>query len=51
LARFLKDKETAIRLAFANNDLKTARRLVNGGSNGLADFTNAVQIGERIIST
>ncbi len=50
LARFLKDKESAIRLAFANNDLKEARRLVNGGSNGLADFTNAVQIGEQIIS-
>ncbi|MDX6710306.1 MAG: putative chitinase [Blastocatellia bacterium] len=50
LARFLKDKESAIRLAFANNDLKKALRLVNCGSNGLADFTNAVQIGERIIS-
>ncbi len=50
LARFLKDKESAIRLAFANNDLKKARRLVNGGSNGLAEFTNAIQIGERIIS-
>jgi putative chitinase len=49
LARFLKDKESAIRRALANNDLKTARRLVNGGSNGLAEFTSAVNIGQRII--
>jgi putative chitinase len=49
LARFLKDKEPAIRRALANRDLKTARRLVNGGSNGLAEFTSAVNIGLRII--
>lgn len=34
LARFLKDKEAAIRRALANHDLKTARRLVNGGVHG-----------------
>lgn len=49
LARFLKEKEAAIRRALANNDLSTARRLVNGGSHGLDDFTNTVQIGESII--
>ena len=50
LARFLKDKEAAIRRALANNDLKTARRLVNGGSHGLADFTNTFRIGEGLIA-
>jgi putative chitinase len=50
LARFLKDKEAAIRRALANNDLKTARRLVNGGSHGLDDFTSAFRIGEGLIA-
>jgi putative chitinase len=49
LSRFIKDKEAAIRRALANNDLKTARRLVNGGSHGLDDFTNAFRIGEGLI--
>jgi hypothetical protein len=50
LARFLKDKEAGIRRALANGDLKTARRLVNGGSHGLADFTSVFHIGEHLIA-
>jgi peptidoglycan hydrolase-like protein with peptidoglycan-binding domain len=49
LALFLKDKEAAIRRALANNDLATARRLVNGGSHGLSDFSSAYHIGEGLI--
>ena len=45
LAHFLNDKEDAIRQALAHNDLATARKLVNGGSNGLDRFTNAYQVG------
>lgn len=39
LALFLLDKEPAIRRALASNNLAAARRLVNGGSNGLDRFT------------
>ncbi|MBZ5560914.1 MAG: peptidoglycan-binding protein [Acidobacteriia bacterium] len=46
LAAFLKDKEDRIRLALARNDLATARKLVNGGTHGLADFTDAFQRGQ-----
>ena len=41
LAAFLKDKEQSIRSALAANNLAAARRLVNGGTHGLADFTDA----------
>jgi putative chitinase len=41
LARFLGDREDRIRGALAVNDLATARRLVNGGSNGLDRFSDA----------
>jgi putative chitinase len=34
LAQFLKNKESAIRAALANDDLLQARKLVNGGSHG-----------------
>lgn len=50
LAAFIKDKEQQIRGALANDDLKTARKLVNGGSHGLADFTDAFRIGEGLIA-
>jgi peptidoglycan L-alanyl-D-glutamate endopeptidase CwlK len=50
LAAFIKDKEQKIRNALAKDDLKTARRLVNGGSNGLDEFTAAFRIGQRLIS-
>ena len=49
LARFLADRETAIRQALANNDLATARKLVNGGHLGLDRFTSAFQIGSQLI--
>lgn len=45
LAQFLKNNEAKIRAALADNDLKTARRLVNGGSLGLDDFTAAYNAG------
>jgi peptidoglycan hydrolase-like protein with peptidoglycan-binding domain len=50
LSRFLKDKEGGIRRALANDDLKTARRLVNGGSHGLSGFTIAFRTGEHLIA-
>lgn len=50
LARFLKNKEAGIRRALANDDLRTARRLVNGGSHGLHEFTEAFRTGERLIN-
>ena len=49
LARFLSDREDAIRHAITNNDLATARRLVNGGSNGLDRFTDAYQKGAALL--
>jgi putative chitinase len=51
LARFLADRENPIRTALANNDLQTARRLVNGGTNGLDRFTDAFQKGMQLIAT
>jgi putative chitinase len=49
LASFLKSRELAIKEALLENDLRAARRLVNGGSNGLARFTDAYQRGEALI--
>lgn len=46
LALFLADREWAIRNA-ALDDLPAARRLVNGGSHGLAMFVDAWKIGEQ----
>ncbi|MGA2880202.1 MAG: peptidoglycan-binding protein [Bryobacteraceae bacterium] len=45
LASFLKLHESKIRAALTANDLREARRLVNGGSNGLAAFEAAYSIG------
>jgi peptidoglycan L-alanyl-D-glutamate endopeptidase CwlK len=50
LASFLKSKESAIRNALANGDLKKARRLVNGGSHGLQQFTQAFNLGKTVIA-
>jgi peptidoglycan L-alanyl-D-glutamate endopeptidase CwlK len=50
LAAFLKDKEDRIRQALSADDLKTARKLVNGGSHGLQDFTDAFQKGESLFA-
>lgn len=49
LAKFLADSEDRIREALAANDLATARRLVNGGSNGLDRFTDAFNRGMQLI--
>jgi putative chitinase len=49
LATFLSDRQDRIRAALAQNNLKAARKLVNGGSNGLDRFTNAFNIGMRLI--
>ena len=45
LAQFLKNKETDIRRALANNDLLKARKLVNGGSHGFDRFKNTFDRG------
>lgn len=50
LAAFIKGKEQQIRNALAADDLRTARKLVNGGSHGLDDFTDAFRIGQRLIA-
>jgi len=39
----------ALRHALIEDDLKTARKLVNGGSHGLDRFTDAYEIGKRLI--
>ncbi len=50
LASFLKSQEKAIRQALAKGDLKKARKLVNGGSHGLAEFTAAFNIGKKVLA-
>ena len=55
LARFLAGKEPAIRAALAvpfpaGPDLARARRLVNGGTNGLDRFTAAYRIGVQLLA-
>lgn len=49
LASFLQSREQGIIAALATGDLATARRLVNGGSNGLDRFTDAYNIGKSLI--
>lgn len=49
LAAFLKSKEDRIRQALQAGDLATARKLVNGGTHGLADFEDAFQRGQGLI--
>lgn len=50
LAKFLKDKERAIKEALLDGSFATARRLVNGGRHGLAAFTEAFQRGETLLT-
>ncbi|MCX6150791.1 MAG: peptidoglycan-binding protein [Ignavibacteriales bacterium] len=50
LTKFLKDKEMKIKEALLDDDLKSARRLVNGGSHGLDRFTNAFETGNTLIA-
>lgn len=49
LAAFLKDKESQIRDALGRDDLAKARKLVNGGSHGLPQFTDAFRKGQGLI--
>lgn len=49
LAAFLASKKALIEQALQANNLAEARKLVNGGSHGLADFTDAFQRGEGLI--
>jgi hypothetical protein len=51
LAQFLKNKEATIRTALAQDDLKTARKAVNGGSHGLDRFKDAYRRGEQALPT
>jgi peptidoglycan L-alanyl-D-glutamate endopeptidase CwlK len=50
LASFLKAKERPVKEALLDNDLKQARKLVNGGSHGLDRFVDAYSIGNRLIT-
>ncbi|MDH4321897.1 MAG: peptidoglycan-binding protein [Desulfobulbaceae bacterium] len=49
LASFIKAKEPRIRAALAADDLRTARRLVNGGSHGLDRFSDCYNLGEKLL--
>jgi peptidoglycan L-alanyl-D-glutamate endopeptidase CwlK len=50
LSAFVKSKETALNQALQNKDFKAARKLVNGGTNGLDRFTDAYTIGLKLLS-
>jgi putative chitinase len=50
LAAFIASKAGAIGDALAVNDLAKARRLVNGGSNGVDRFADAYGIGTRLLA-
>jgi predicted chitinase len=49
LAQFLKNHEDTIRQAIASNDLATARRAVNGGDHGLAEFIDSFNSARQIL--
>lgn len=49
LAAFLKDHEDPIRAALEANNLAQARKLVNGGEHGLADFTDTFNRGGDLV--
>ncbi len=49
LAQFLKNKETAIRAALASDDLRQARKLINGGSHGFDRFKDTYDRGSRVL--
>jgi peptidoglycan L-alanyl-D-glutamate endopeptidase CwlK len=51
LSAFVKVKEAALNAALARNDLAAARRLVNGGSDGLDRFTEAYNIGLQLLTS
>jgi peptidoglycan L-alanyl-D-glutamate endopeptidase CwlK len=49
LALFMRDKERQIKEAILGDDLRAARRLVNGGAHGLDRFTDAYRRGATAI--
>lgn len=49
LARFLQNATQCVRSALRTRDLRAARRCVNGGTHGLDRFTDAFDIGERVL--
>jgi putative chitinase len=49
LAAYLKQNEPSIRSALATGDLAAARRIVNGGLNGLDGFRAAYMVGDLLI--
>lgn len=51
LCAFLKTKERRIKQELLANNLKAARRLVNGGSHGLKQFKEAYHKGDRLLKT
>lgn len=50
LAAFLKGRERQIKEALVEQDLRGARRLVNGGSHGLERFSDTYQRGGALIA-
>ncbi len=50
LARFLKNGERKIRTCLDDHDLAGARKVVNGGKHGLAEFSEAYNIGNRLLA-
>lgn len=50
LAAFLKDKELRIKTALLDDDLRDARRAVNGGSHGLDRFSEAFETGDTLLA-
>jgi putative chitinase len=49
LAQFLKNAESKVRNALAQNNLPLARKLVNGGSHGLKEFTDTYTKGTQVL--
>jgi len=49
ISQFLKNKEAAVRSALARDDLKAARKLVNGGSHGFERFRDAYERGFAVL--
>lgn len=50
LAAFLSDHREKLDMALAKNDLKAARKVVNGGSHGLERFTDTFRMAQKAFS-
>lgn len=50
LALFLRDREPGIKFALLDGNLGWARRLVNGGSHGIAEFSAAYHLGNALLT-